>query len=87
MAAYAYAFTKKAPFVERAVADWSKMFTRAAVTKKIAVPDALTPVDEARGISTNAAAQTGLTTIELLEFCKDHLPDNAIPLPEPRAPR
>jgi hypothetical protein len=36
--------------------------------------DALRPVTEDPGISTNNAAQTGLSIIEVLELCKDQLP-------------
>jgi hypothetical protein len=37
----------------------------------------LNPVDEDTAMGTNAAAQNGLTTIQILEFCKDQLPTEA----------
>jgi hypothetical protein len=40
-------------------------------------PDVLNPAEEALEVNTNGAAQTGLTTIELLELCKDQLPTAA----------
>jgi len=43
----------------------------------------LNPAEEALELNTNEAAQTGLTTIELLELCKDQLP-TAAPVRAPR---
>jgi len=44
--------------------------------------EALNPVHEAPGVSTNDAAQTSLTLIEILELCGDALP-NELPPPPP----
>ncbi|MDR0353984.1 MAG: Tat pathway signal sequence domain protein [Opitutaceae bacterium] len=87
MAAYAYAHTKSAPFAERAIADWSRMSTRRAAPKWINGADSLKPVEESLGVSTNSAAQTGLTTIQILELCKDHLPTDPVPFPDPAVRR
>jgi hypothetical protein len=88
MAAYAYAFTKNPAFAKAALETWSRMGTRAAVSKPLTGTETLSPpIDEAPGVSTNSAAQTGLTTIELLEFCKDDLPTDALPLPTFGRPR
>ena len=38
----------------------------------------LKPIIEAAGVSTNDAAQSSLTTIEILELCQDQLP-TAVP--------
>jgi len=45
-----------------------------ASPKLLTGPDVLSPAEEALEVNTNEAAQTGLTTIELLELCKDQLP-------------
>jgi hypothetical protein len=41
-------------------------------------------IEEDPSVNTNEAAQTGLTTIEILELCRDQLPTAA---PPPHAPR
>ncbi len=77
LAAYAYAQTKIPAFAQKAI---SGLFSRGggwASPKLLAGSDVLNPREEALGISTNNAAQTGLTTIELLELCKDALPIEA----------
>jgi hypothetical protein len=88
MAAYAYAHTKNPAFAKVAIETWSRMGTRAAMSKPLTGTETLSPpIDEAAGVSTNSAAQTGLTTIELLELCKDDLPTDALPLPTFGRPR
>ena len=54
--------------------------------KLLTGPDVLNPAEEALEVNTNEAAQTGLTTIEILELCKDQLPTEA-PVRRPRQPR
>jgi hypothetical protein len=44
-------------------------------------PLVLNPVDEAARVSTNGAAQSGLSAIEILELCADQLPTE-VPPPE-----
>jgi hypothetical protein len=51
------------------------------VTTRVEGPLVLNPVDEAPRISTNGAAQSGLSAIEILEMCADQLPTE-IPPPE-----
>jgi hypothetical protein len=46
----------------------------------------LNPIEEALEVNTNEAAQTGLTTIEFLELCKDQLPTE-VPVRSVREPR
>jgi hypothetical protein len=77
LAAYAYAHTKIPVFAEKAVAGMLSRDGGIARPRRIDVPAVLNPVDEDVSISTNEAAQTGLTTIEILELCKDHLPVEA----------
>src|SRR5678809_1143899 len=77
LAAYAYAHTKSPAFAEKAVAG---LFARGggyAKPKLLGGPDVLKPAEEALEVNTNEAAQTGLTTIEILELCKDQLPNEA----------
>jgi hypothetical protein len=40
-------------------------------------PAVVKPAEEALEVNTNEAAQTGLTTIQILELCKDRLPTEA----------
>ncbi|HWA26412.1 MAG TPA: Tat pathway signal sequence domain protein [Lacunisphaera sp.] len=82
LAAYAYSQTKNAAFAKKALEG---LFSRGggfANPKPLRGPDVLNPTEEAADISTNEAAQTGLTTIELLELCKDQLPTEAPVIPE-----
>ncbi|MEP6787589.1 MAG: hypothetical protein ABJB40_04105, partial [Acidobacteriota bacterium] len=86
LAGYAYAHTKSPAFAEKAVAG---LFARGggyAKPKLLSGPDVLKPAEEALEVNTNEAAQTGLTTIEILELCKDHLPTET-PVRAVRGPR
>ena len=74
LAAYAYAQTKNPAFADRALQGLLAQGGGIAHPHVIAPPDSLKPVDEDAGVSTNEAAQTGLSIIEYLELCKDHLP-------------
>ena len=83
LAAYAYYKTKNPAFAERAIRgigygniDYN--------TTRIEPPEVLNPVDEARNVSTNTAAQSSLMDIEILEMVKDRLPAEA---PQPRGGR
>lgn len=88
LAAYAYAQTKNPAFAKKAIEG---LFSRGggfARPKSLTGPDVLSPAEEALEVNTNEAAQTGLTTIELLELCKDQLPVEMPPRVErPRGPR
>jgi hypothetical protein len=84
LAAYAYAGTKNPAFAKKAVAELIGSGARGATPQPLAGPTTLNSIEEAPGVSTNEAAQTGLTAIEVLELCKDQLPTAA---PPPRAPR
>jgi hypothetical protein len=84
LAAYAYAQTKNPAFARRAFGAFSQRGTGAANATLISGVDALEPVHEARGVSTNEAAQSSLTLIEVLQLCADALPTEApAPLPAP----
>jgi YetA-like protein len=79
LAAYAYAHTRNPAFAQKAIAG---MFSRGggfANPKLLIGPEVLNPAEEDTGVSTNEASQTGLTTIEILELCKDALPTEAPP--------
>lgn len=78
LAAYAYAHTGNKAFAQRAIAALAR--TRGAVPRLVSGPDSLNPVHEAPGISTNEAAQSGMTIIEILALCADALPNE---LPQP----
>ena len=56
-----------------------------ATPRLLSPPEVLKPVEEAAGVSTNEAAQTGLQIIEIMEFCKDQLPTDP-PVRPVRAP-
>jgi hypothetical protein len=60
---------------------------RAYATRHIDGPDALNPIEEAPSMSTNSTAQNSLTAIQVLELCKDALPETTPPPPAARAPR
>lgn len=81
LAAYAYWKTKNAAFARPAVASLLRFGGGAVVTTRVEGPLVLNPVDEAARISTNGAAQSGLSAIEILELCKDQLPTE-VPPPE-----
>jgi hypothetical protein len=89
LAAYAYAKTKDPAFAEKAVSMLLGQRAGIANPHTISPPDSLNPVQEDTMISTNEASQTGLSTIQLLELCKDHLPTDAAvrTAPPPRPPR
>ncbi len=86
LAAYAYAHTKSPAFAKRAIEGMLSRDGGIARPQPVDATDALKPVEEDPSVSTNEAAQTGLTTIEILELCKDQLPTEA-PARIGRAPR
>jgi hypothetical protein len=87
LAAYAYAGTRDPAYARKALQGWLAMGARSATPRALAGPDVLNPTEEAAGVATNDAAQTSLTTIELLELCRDQLPTAAPPPPARRYPR
>ncbi|PYS71612.1 MAG: hypothetical protein DMF69_09805 [Acidobacteria bacterium] len=86
LAAYAYAHTKSPAFAQKAITGVLSRSGWYANPKLLTGPDVLNPAEEALEVNTNEAAQTALTTIELLELCKDQLPIEA-PVPRPRERR
>ena len=86
LAAYAYAHTKSPAFAKKAIEGVVQRGGGYANPKLLTGPDVLNPTEEALEVNTNAAAQTGLTTIQMLELCKDQLPTEA-PVRTPRPPR
>jgi len=91
MAAYAYWKTRNPAFVARAVSQISmgqRGFGGATggpySTRHVEGPDALNPIEEAPSMSTNSTAQSSLMAIQVLELCKDSLPQT---MPEPPAAR
>jgi hypothetical protein len=86
LAAYAYAYTKSAAFAQKAIEELLKRGGGYANPKMLMGPDVLNPAEEALEVNTNEAAQTGLTTIQILELCKDQLP-TAAPVRAPRQRR
>jgi hypothetical protein len=86
LAAYAYAHTKSPAFAQKAIEGLLRRGGGYANPKLLTGPDVLNSAEEALEVNTNEAAQTGLTTIELLELCKDQLP-TAAPVRVPRERR
>ena len=86
LAAYAYAHTKNPVFARKAIEGVLSRGGGYANPKMLSGPDVLNPAEEALEVSTNEAAQTGLTTIQILELCKDQLPIEA-PVRQPRNTR
>jgi len=89
LAAYAYAKTGDKAFAEKAISMLLEQRAGIATPHTVSGPNALNAVEEDTTISTNEAAQTGLSTIELLELCKDQLPTEAavrtVPVPRSRS--
>ncbi|HWA09593.1 MAG TPA: Tat pathway signal sequence domain protein [Opitutaceae bacterium] len=79
LAAYAYAQTRIPAFAQRAITSMLSRDGTANNPQPLSPPEVLKPTMEAAGVSTNDAAQSGLTTIEILELCKDQLPVDAPP--------
>jgi hypothetical protein len=85
LAAYAYSKTRNASFVGRAVAllrgGVRGLPLDAYATRHMEGPDVMQPIDESPGVSTNTAAQSALTAIQVLELCKDRLPEELPAVP------
>jgi len=77
LAAYAYAKTKNVAFAKKAITTMLAQGASIANSHLVTGADTLHPVEEDAWISTNEAAQTGLSIIEILELCKDQLPIEA----------
>ena len=77
VAAYAYDKTQDKAFAEKAISMLLEQRAGIATPRTINGPEALNPIEEDTSISTNETAQTGLSTIQLLELCKDQLPTEA----------
>lgn len=85
LAAYAYSQTKNPAFAKIAIANMSRW--QGANQRPLAGPDVLNPTSEALGVSTNDAAQSGLTMIESLALLGDALPNELPPPPPPEERR
>ena len=77
LAAYAYAQTKNAAFATRAIAALAR--NRGANPVAVATIDALNPVHESPFVSTNDAAQSSLTAIEILALCAGRIAERITP--------
>jgi hypothetical protein len=85
LAAYLYQATRNAAFAEVAMRAFSRGGLSPYTERKIdAGPESLNAVTEARGVSTNTAAQASLMAIEILELLKDRLPEEAPAVEPPR---
>jgi hypothetical protein len=69
LSAYVYAQTKNAAFAKKAIA--SVVGGRRPNYAARRVTDALEPIDEISGLSTNSVAQSTLIAIQVLEMCGD----------------
>jgi len=79
LAAWAYAQTKNPALAKIAVDNMSRW--RGASPRPLAGPDVLNPTSEALGVSTNDAAQSGLTMIESMALLGDAMPRELPPPP------
>jgi hypothetical protein len=77
-AAYAYMRTGNPAFLQRALAGvlGGGRPMPGGSMRRVEGPEVLNPIDESPGAGTNGAAQTSLTLIEVLEMCKDRLPES-----------
>lgn len=82
LAAYAYAKTRNPAFAKPAVASLLRFGGGPVATRRVEGNLVLNPFDEAVRLSTNGAAQSGLSAIEILELCADQLPTE-VPPPQP----
>ena len=73
LAAYVYYKTKNPAFAEKAIRRMGYGNINYNPTR-IDPPEVLNPVDEARSVSTNTAAQSSLMDLEILEMISDRLP-------------
>ena len=72
LCAYVYAKTKNVAFAQRAVRYLESLRADEFVPRRIEGAQALNPMEEVAGASTNTTeAQTSLTAIEILELCAD----------------
>lgn len=86
LAAWAYAQTGNPAYAQRAVQALSN--ARGVTPRLVSGPDSLNPVHEAaEGMSTNEAAQSGLTMIETLELLRKGGLPNQLPPRTERQPR
>ena len=77
LAAYAYMQTKNPAFLGRAVSEGLGGGRMPGFSiRRVEGPEVLNPIDESPGVGTNGAAQSSLTLIQVLEMCKDRLPEN-----------
>ena len=77
LAAYAYMQTKNPAFLKRALGGVLGGGRLAGSSmRRVEGPEVLNPIEESPGAWTNAAAQTSLTIISVLEMCQDQLPEN-----------
>ena len=77
LAAYAYSKTKNRAFSQKALTMLMAQGAGEASPHVLSGPEVLQPLQEDARISTNEAAQTGLSTIQYLELCSDQLPTEA----------
>lgn len=82
LAAYAYWKTKNPAFAKAATSSLLRFGGGRIQTTRVEGPLVLNPGEEAPRISTNGAAQGGLSAIEILELCADALPTE-VPPPQP----
>jgi hypothetical protein len=81
LAAYAYAHTKDAAFANRAVVQGLARYGAAIETEVVNGNESVGPVHEDPMMSTNDAAQSSLSAIEILQLCSDQLPHDLPPPP------
>ena len=89
LAAYAYLRTRDPAFAKKALAQMTgpgfgvRQSGPPYVTRRVEPPDVLNAVDEYPGVSTNSTAQSSLNAIQVLEMCRDQLPEEMPPQAAP----
>jgi hypothetical protein len=78
LAAYAYSKTGNKAYLDKSIQMLLELGGGIANAHTISGAESLSPVQEDPRMSTNDAAQTGLTCIEVLELCKNALPMEAV---------
>jgi hypothetical protein len=87
LAAYAYLRTRNPAFAKRALSQMAgsnpgrRQPGPPYATRRVEPPEVLDPIDEFAGVSTNSTSQSSLNAIQVLEMCRDQLPEEMPAVP------
>jgi hypothetical protein len=88
LAAYTYSQTKNPAYADVAIRAMVGQISGTLSPRKVEGAQALNPLEEGDGVTTNMTAQASLNIMEVLEMCADRLPQDMPPTSQPAtAPR